>query len=103
VIADGERGHLAEGDLLTAAQVLKILPVGKATLYALAASGELPSFRVTALGSRGGRVLFHRSDVEAFVQRARQAAPRAPVGVDADELLRRVRARRQGIGPPNGE
>lgn len=95
--------HLAEGDILTAAQVLKLLPVGRSTLYALAASGELPSLRVRACGSRRGRLLFHRGDVEAFVERARHAAPRAPVAPDVDDLLRRVRARRNGIGPPNRE
>jgi len=94
---------LAEGDLLTAAQVLRLLPIGKATLYALAASGELPSIRVGALGARHGRLLFHRADVEAFVAHARQAPPRAPAAPDVDALLSRVRARRRGIGAPNGE
>jgi hypothetical protein len=65
--------------------------------------GQIPCDRVQALGTSRGRVLVHRADLEAFVQRARQAAPRAPTAPDVDQLLRRVRARRRGIGPPNGE
>lgn len=94
---------LAPGDLLTAAQVLRLLPVGKSTLYALAASGELPSLRFRAAGSRRGRLIFHRGDVEAYVERARRVAPRAAMAPDVDALLSRVRARRNGIGPPNKE
>lgn len=105
----GERGGdsgaaLREGDLLTVAQALRLVPVGRSTLYALIESGELPCYRVTALGSRRGRVLVHRGDLEAFVARARHVAPTAAVvAPDVDALLSRVRARRRGIGPPNGE
>ncbi len=88
----GER--LREGDLLTAAQVLRLLPVGKATLYALAAGGVIPCVRVGAPGSRRGRLLFWRADIEAYVEGARQGARRAPVGVDADAVLARVRGRK---------
>jgi len=94
---------LAEGDLLTVPQALRLLPVGKSTLYALCDSGQLPHYRVTALGSRRGRVLLARADLEAFVQRAHHGAARAPVAPDVDDLLRRVRGRRNGIGPPNRE
>jgi len=86
---------LREGDLLTVAQVLRLLPISKSTLYELAAEGVLPSFRVGAPGSRRGRLLFWRADVEAFVARARQAATRVPVDVDADAVLARLRRRSQ--------
>lgn len=86
-----QRQTLAEGDLMTVPQALRLVPVGRATLYALIESGELPHYRVQALGSRRGRVLVHRADLEAFVQRARQAATRAPVAPDVDALLEKVR------------
>ncbi len=70
---------LSEGDFLTVAQVLRIVPLGKTTVYALVESGELPSFRVSVAGSRRGRVLIDRRDLEAFLAGARQAATHAPV------------------------
>jgi excisionase family DNA binding protein len=85
---------LREGDLLTVAQVLRLLPVSRSALYQLAAEGVLPSFRVGAPGSGRGRFLFWRADIEAYVERARQGARRAPVRPDADAVLARVRARR---------
>lgn len=88
---------------MTVPQALKLLPVGRATFYRLIEEGQIPCCRVRALGSRRGRVLIHRGDLEAFVERTRQAAPRAPVAPDVDALLRRVRSRRPRIGPPNGE
>jgi excisionase family DNA binding protein len=95
-VSDGGT-RLREGDLLTVAQVLGILPVGRSTLYALAASGDLPSVRVGAAGSRRGRLLFWRADIEAYVERSRQGARRAPVGADADAVLARVRGRKGGL------
>ena len=82
---------LREGDLLTVAQVLRIVPLSKTTVYALVDSGQLPSYRVSVAGSRRGRVLIARADLEAFLAGARQAATRAPVRVDVDKLLERVR------------
>lgn len=90
-----ERRGLAPGDLLTVAEVLALLPVGRSTLYALAAAGGLPSVRVGAAGSRRGRLLFWRADIEAYVESARQGARRAPVGLDADAVLAKVRAGRR--------
>ena len=82
---------LREGDLLTVAEVLRIVPLSRTTVYALVDSGQLQSYRVSAAGSRRGRVLIARADLEAFLAGARQAATRAPVRVDVDGLLRRVR------------
>jgi excisionase family DNA binding protein len=92
-----EAAALREGDLLTVAQVLGLLPVGRSTLYAMAASGDLPSVRVGAAGTRRGRLLFWRGDIEAFVEQGRRGARRAPVGVDADAVLARVRGRKGGL------
>ncbi len=82
---------LREGDFLTVAEVLRIVPLSKTTVYALVDSGQLPSYRVSVAGSRRGRVLIARADLEAFVEGARQAATRAPVRVDVDDLRRKVR------------
>ncbi len=82
---------LREGDFLSVAEVLRIVPLSKSTIYALVDSGQLPSFRVSVAGSRRGRVLIAKVDLEAFIEGARQAATRAPVRVDVDVLLERVR------------
>jgi len=84
---------LQEGDLLTIAQALAVLPVGRSTLYALLESGQLPHYRVRAPTAPRGRILVARADLEAFLAGARQAAPRAPVRADADAILARVRKR----------
>ncbi len=83
-----------EGDLLTAAQVLRLPPVGRSTVYQLVDEGRLPACRVRTAGSRRGRVLIARADLEAFLAGARQAAPRAATTrVDVDGLLDKVRER----------
>jgi len=89
-----EHHALAPGDLLTIAQALAILPVGRSTLYALLESGQLPHYRVRAPTAPRGRILVARADLEAFVAGARQAAPRAPVRADPDAILARIRRRR---------
>lgn len=89
---EGER--LRRGDLLTIAQALAFLPVGRSTLYALIESGDLPSYRIRAFGLRRGRVLVHKRDLEAFIESARHVAPKAPTVPDVDALLERVRRRR---------
>ena len=82
---------LAPGDFLSVAEILRIVPLSKTTVYALVDSGQLPSYRVSAAGSRRGRVLIARADLEAFLAGARQTATQAPVRVDVDRLLREVR------------
>ena len=87
---------LAPGDLLTVPQALKILPVGRSTLYQLIDEGRLPAFRVTTARGGRGRVLVHRRDLEAFLEGARYTAPGAPtrrVSVNADDLLAKIRRR----------
>ncbi len=61
----------APGDLLTVSQVLKILPLGRSTIYGLVARGALPSYRVGAAGGGRGRVLVARADLEAFIEKSR--------------------------------
>ncbi len=82
---------IREGDFLTVAQVLRIVPLSKTTVYALVDSGQLPSYRVSAAGSRRGRLLIAKADLETFLAGARQTATRAPVRVEVDSLLRKVR------------
>jgi len=88
--------RLQRGDLLTVPQALQLLPVGRSTLYALLDSGRLAHYRVSAAGSGPGRILIERRDLEAFLAKARQAATRAPVRVDVDTVLARVRQRGRG-------
>jgi excisionase family DNA binding protein len=92
----GRGDSLREGDLLTIWQALAVVPVGKSTLYRLIDSGQLPHYRVSAAGGGRGRILVARRDLEAFVATARQTATRAPVRVDVDAVLARVRGRGSG-------
>ena len=82
---------LAHGDLITVRQALALIPIGRSTLYALLDSGQLPHYRVSAAGSRRGRILIARADLEALLAGARQEATRAPVRVDVDGILARIR------------
>ncbi len=81
----------APGDFLTVAEVLRIVPLSKTTVYALVDSGQLPSYGVSVAGSRRRRILIAKADLEAFLAGARQSATRASVRVDVDKLLERVR------------
>ena len=79
--------HLAEGDLLSVPQVQRLLPLARSTIYALVESGALPCYRIGAAGGGRARVLVHKADLMTFIERARQAATRAPVRVDVDQIL----------------
>ena len=63
--------ELFEGDLLTIRQEGRLVPIGRSTLYALVDSGQLPSYRVSPTGSRRGRILIHRADLKAFIEKSR--------------------------------
>ena len=78
-------------DLLTVQQALALLPVGRTTIYALCESGALPHFRILAPGSRRGRILIARRDIEAFLERSRHEPRQAPVSPDIDAIHNRVR------------
>lgn len=87
----------APGDLLTVPQALRILPVGKSTIYDLIGQGLLPSVRVTSVGSRRGRVLLLRRGIEDYIDRLRAApAERPPVRVDVDTLRAKILGRGRG-------
>ena len=65
------RQSVGAGDLLTIRQALDVLPVGRSTLYSLVAEGTIPSLRVRCAGSRRGRILIRRADLEAFIEKSR--------------------------------
>lgn len=93
-----EAPPLRPGDLLTVQEALRLLPVGRATLYRLIAEGTLPAIRVASLGSRRGRVLVVRAGLEAFVASRRAPPPARPAGgrgfaLDVDSLRTRVLGR----------
>ena len=87
-------GPLERGDLLTIAQALQIVPVGRTTLYALCESGELPHYRVGGTHLRRRRILIHRDDLRAYLEKSRQARPETPKPVDVDQILVDLRSRR---------
>ncbi len=80
-----------EGDLLTIAQVRRILPVAKSTIYGLVESGQLPHYRVGATRRREGRILVARADLDAFIHESRHTRPVAPKRLDIDAIHVRVR------------
>ena len=85
---------LREGDLLTVAEALRILPIGKSKLYDLLDQGEIEHVRVPSTGGRRGRVFIPRAALEAFVERHRVGARgRRVAPVDVDEILAKVRRR----------
>lgn len=51
----------AEGDILTLDEVAAYLKAGKRTIYRLAASGEIPAFKL------GGTWRFRRADLEYWM------------------------------------
>jgi len=85
--------HLQQGDLLTAVQALQLLPVGRSTLYRLIKEGRIPAVRVKSGGSRRGRLLILRRDLEDYVASLRGEQHPPPALIDVDELLDRVRGR----------
>ena len=52
---------LREGDLLTVAEALRILPIGKSKLYALLDEGEIEHIRVPSTGGRRARLFIPRA------------------------------------------
>jgi excisionase family DNA binding protein len=99
VTASGADGPaIREGDLLTVAQVLKVLPVGRTMLYQLIAERTIPAIRVASIASRRGRVLVLRKGLDEYLARLRNPEPppvREPVAVDVDTLRARILARKR--------
>ena len=62
---------LSPGALISVKQALAIVPLGRSTLYKLIETGKLPHYRVSAAGSRRGRILIHRADLEVFIEKSR--------------------------------
>ena len=51
-----------DGDILTLDEVAAYLKAGKRTIYRLAASGEIPAFKL------GGTWRFSRSDIKSWIK-----------------------------------
>jgi excisionase family DNA binding protein len=83
---DPDAGPLPE-DLLTPAQVARLLKVHISTVYRWCLSGRLPSYR-----RAGSRFLICRADVRALLEPVRPSptSPREPMlaGQRLDEFLR---------------
>ena len=77
---------LKEGDLLTPAQALRLVPLPKSTFYDLLKDGTIPSLPVRRT------LLIERVVLERFVDGLRLSRPTAPAPVeeDADAILRRI-------------
>lgn len=58
-----------DGDILTLDEVAAYLKAGKRTIYRLAASGEIPAFKL------GGTWRFSRSDIESWIKQQSTGSP----------------------------
>jgi excisionase family DNA binding protein len=85
-------------ELLSVAAALRLLPIGRSTLYALIQDGQIPALRIGAAGSRHKRILIDRRDLLSFIESARHARPQTPGRVDVDGILNNLRggARKTG-------
>ena len=83
---------LQEGDLLTPAQAVAILPVGRSTLHRLLHAGIIRGLLVRSTGARRGRWLVSRESLERYVRDGLASSTPAPAQrLDADEVMRCVR------------
>lgn len=59
----------AETEIMTLDEVAAYLKAGKRTIYRLAASGEIPAFKL------GGTWRFSRSDIESWIKEQSAGSP----------------------------
>ena len=90
-------------ELLTVDEVRRRLRISKALAYRLCTDGTIPSARIASVGSRQGRLVVRRGDVEAYVENLfvdhRNPAPI----LDIDAIHAGVRRRlRRAPGDPDG-
>ncbi len=71
--------RLAEGDLLTVPQALRLVPIGRSRMYRLVKDGLIPSIPVPT-ARRGGRgsYLIRRANLERFINELEQDAQEEP-------------------------
>ncbi len=79
--------------MLTVAQALRLLPIGRSTLYAFIESGRLPAYRVQAAPGRRGRLLISRRDLAVLLDNSRTGGHTAAQAAraDVDAILSRLR------------
>jgi excisionase family DNA binding protein len=67
---------VAETELLTSAQVLALLQIGRTKLWELVREGAFPAYRIGA--ARNGPLRFRRAEVLGWVDRTRVGRPVSP-------------------------
>jgi hypothetical protein len=82
-------------DLLSIDEVRRALRIGKSLAYRLCTDGTIPSARIASVGSRRGRLVVRRRDLEAYVDRLFGNRP-TPAKLDVGAVLARVRRRSRG-------
>ena len=68
-----------DGDILTLDEVAAYLKAGKRTIYRLAASGEIPAFKL------GGTWRFSRSDIESWIKQQSANSPERAASKTSNE------------------
>jgi predicted DNA-binding transcriptional regulator AlpA len=69
VVAPDPPAAHARDDLLTIDEVRRALRIGRSLAYRLCTDGTIPSARIASVGSRRGRLVVRRQDLEAYVDR----------------------------------
>lgn len=67
---------MSESELLTTAQVLDFLQIGRTKLWELVRDGAFPAYRIGE--GRNSRLRYRRSDVLGWLERQRVVALSAP-------------------------
>ncbi len=83
-------------ELVTVGEVARALRVGRSLAHRLCTDGSIPSARVLSVGSRRGRVVVKREDLDAYIDALFSRSNAKPANLDVDQILARVRRTGRG-------
>ena len=77
--------------LVTIAEVARELRIGRSLAYRLCTDGTIPSARIASAGTRRGRLVVRREDLDDYIERLFRVGNPTPARIDVDGLLARIR------------
>ena len=83
-------------ELVTVGEVARALRVGRSLAHRLCSDGSIPSARIASVGSRRGRVVVKREDLDAYIDGLFSRSKAKPTRLDVDQILGRVRRTAHG-------